>query len=417
MPSRSLEQGSTQPISYKRKVWSPAGVLIEDSDDVVNIFMNHFEFGKQWVRTPNFWQLRRTRANLPDNDFLYGSLRREQGTFDYEWTRTAPSGNREWRKISVPTQWWNLTPEPPDMPIFDLLVGLAGQARQSNFSLPITLIEGRRTATMIMNTATTLAGAIHDVRRGNLTGMLSRFGLGTTSSQRSRFNRSYGRDPSRAAADAWLQYQYGWKPLLNDAKNAAEALAEAVSRNGDDSTTSVRKRISDNLLVVTHGAVIGSSPFTTGTVITRCQRSRRAIWRFKPRAADLPGLFGMVNPAEVVWEVIPFSFVADWFLPIGNYLSTLDLPLRFTHVGGSTGYRKVSTWTTIPKSVQHKDGQICPNVGDLASTAQSVMVRRDKLGGPPVPSVNDMYFRPQLGASRVTSAIALLRQQASRLGR
>jgi hypothetical protein len=30
---------------------------------------------------------------------------------------------------------------------------------------------------------------------------------------------------------------------------------------------------------------------------------------------------GLVNPAEIAWEVVPYSFVVDWFLPIGSYIS------------------------------------------------------------------------------------------------
>jgi hypothetical protein len=34
---------------------------------------------------------------------------------------------------------------------------------------------------------------------------------------------------------------------------------------------------------------------------------------------------GTINWLEAGWEVIPFSFVADWFIPIGNYLASQDL--------------------------------------------------------------------------------------------
>lgn len=38
----------------------------------------------------------------------------------------------------------------------------------------------------------------------------------------------------------------------------------------------------------------------------------------------VPKLLGFTNPAAVLWEATPFSFVVDWFLPIGDYLKTLD---------------------------------------------------------------------------------------------
>lgn len=33
---------------------------------------------------------------------------------------------------------------------------------------------------------------------------------------------------------------------------------------------------------------------------------------------------GIINPLAVAWEVIPYSFVVDWFLPVGNFLNSLD---------------------------------------------------------------------------------------------
>lgn len=35
-------------------------------------------------------------------------------------------------------------------------------------------------------------------------------------------------------------------------------------------------------------------------------------------------LYGFNSPASVLWEATPFSFVGDWFFPIGDYLKALD---------------------------------------------------------------------------------------------
>lgn len=54
--------------------------------------------------------------------------------------------------------------------------------------------------------------------------------------------------------------------------------------------------------------------------------------RFKINNPDLllPAKVGLTNPLSVAWELIPFSFVVDWFLPIGKYLDALDVPLLYT---------------------------------------------------------------------------------------
>lgn len=46
--------------------------------------------------------------------------------------------------------------------------------------------------------------------------------------------------------------------------------------------------------------------------------------------------FGLVNPLDLAWELIPFSFVVDWFVSIGPWLRSLSLPIGMSF---STGYR------------------------------------------------------------------------------
>jgi len=36
-----------------------------------------------------------------------------------------------------------------------------------------------------------------------------------------------------------------------------------------------------------------------------------------------PRSLGLYDPLSVAWELVPFSFVADWFIPIGTYLDNL----------------------------------------------------------------------------------------------
>jgi hypothetical protein len=36
-------------------------------------------------------------------------------------------------------------------------------------------------------------------------------------------------------------------------------------------------------------------------------------------------LVGLTDPASLIWEKLPYSFVADWILPVGDYLSASAL--------------------------------------------------------------------------------------------
>lgn len=73
------------------------------------------------------------------------------------------------------------------------------------------------------------------------------------------------------------------------------------------------------------------------------------------KEVNVPQLVGLMDPLSVAWELVPFSFVLDWFLPIGSWLSARGLSQAMTGtfvttkriwVQGYAPYRIVgsSTW-------------------------------------------------------------------------
>jgi len=52
-------------------------------------------------------------------------------------------------------------------------------------------------------------------------------------------------------------------------------------------------------------------------------------------------LSGLTDPASVLWELTPYSFVADWFIPIGNYLAARSLASALTGTFVTTKTRRV----------------------------------------------------------------------------
>lgn len=63
---------------------------------------------------------------------------------------------------------------------------------------------------------------------------------------------------------------------------------------------------------------------------------------------------GITNPALIAWELLPWSFVADWFVPVGDYLSLLDATLGWDFQGGSFS-AKTTVDTTVHDFVVRPD--------------------------------------------------------------
>lgn len=113
--------------------------------------------------------------------------------------------------------------------------------------------------------------------------------------------------PSKRLSDGYLEFTFGWLPQINDAYNVLDVYTKGLSSRGDF----VRKRSGMS------GESVDSSNYQRQTgraVVSGYVRNERA--------RNLNEL-GLLNPLATAWEVLPFSFLADWFIPAGTVLGGL----------------------------------------------------------------------------------------------
>lgn len=111
--------------------------------------------------------------------------------------------------------------------------------------------------------------------------------------------------------DGWLELQYGWLPMLQDVTGGAEFLAHHLNV---PAKKRYKVRASDN-------GVWLKSLYASGSGKATCGLSLVAIVEEQPNVARLAGL---TDPLSLAWERIPFSFVADWVRPVGDWLEARD---------------------------------------------------------------------------------------------
>ena len=124
---------------------------------------------------------------------------------------------------------------------------------------------------------------------------------------------------------------------------------------------------------------------------------------------------GIDNPLEVVWELIPLSFVADWFIPVGEFLRSLTATNGLVFHSGykaTRDVRKVEAGFFGNGRRNVSGGTIYgPLVGQGVMTKFWMNQVRTKLIAFPVPTMptfNDPRSVKDGGLKRATSAIALL---------
>jgi len=188
----------------------------------------------------------------------------------------------------------------------------------SDFNMGVFLGEGHQALKMITESATRIRKGLSRIKRGDVAGAAKALGA-----------HKPGKVHKTASAN-WLQLQYGWLPLVKDAQGAAEFLAKLLNFPMIQ-TYKVRKRKPIKV------SPIAGTPFLGfwGEGNTRVQIIARL------EEVNVAQLSGLTDPASVLWELTPYSFVADWFIPIGNYLAARSLASALTGTFVTTKTRRV----------------------------------------------------------------------------
>lgn len=217
------------------------------------------------------------------------------------------------------------------------LIKARSALKTSGVNLGVAFAERNKTAKLVGDTATSLFKSLRALKRGQVRHAMDL--LGITSSRREPRGSNV---PKK-----WLELQYGWKPLLSDVYNACDALSK---RDGRDWRVTVKGRASE---VESRGYTRLSFDAFDMTASRRTSSFVR-IDAF-PSNEVLISLqsLGITNPLIIGWELVPFSFVVDWFLPIGSWLESLDATLGFKDFSCSVSTLTKGVW--IGRGRFHED--------------------------------------------------------------
>jgi hypothetical protein len=241
----------------------------------------------------------------------------------------------------------------------------------------------------------TIVYTIRDLKRKDIRSAIRRMGGDPLTARKLR---------TQDIANQWLSLQYGWKPLLGDVYdivNAAHHREKVMCRVFRCSSRSFGRFPSQNSWTVDPaGKQMGIR--STAAI---CKYMIRA---FPNGALAEPAALGVTNPLTVLWEVTPWSFVVDWFLPVGNYLEqlTADHGWDFydgcvsylTRAGEGVEWRHLNNYTSAGWDYTNVRTQ------SWASTSY-VEMQRTVLNG--FPSARIPRFKNPLSVGHLANALAL----------
>jgi hypothetical protein len=306
-------------------------------------------------------------------------------------------------------------PIPPDLRN-QAISRLRSEASNSSGSAAVSMAEADKTARFVAQTATKFANAFRDLRKGRFGDFANTMGLTTTVREERAFRNRYktrvlrsGGDTRQFAAQTWLEYSYAWKPMISDVYSQAENLARVLENNSF--VLRVARSSANGNYRYAHKTLSADQVWAADRlVIVQGRESYTVRYRVPNGPAQVANTFGLTNPLLVAWELVPFSFVADWFLPIGDFLAGLTAWDGLEFGGGTHSSVRKSSHTCTgragPGSVfSGGHGQLVSNNWGSA-TAVYTFKTRELLSN--FPSQQSVEFKDPRSFAHAASAIALI---------
>jgi hypothetical protein len=205
-------------------------------------------------------------------------------------------------------------------------------------------------------------------------------------------------------ANAWLEYQYGLKPTLSTIYDSFKRVM--TNEDGYFKLKSTSQQHTSYQGVVDLGG--GLKRYIRQELQQRC----RLLAEFNVKADRIAQLAGYtsLNPVSIVWEAIPYSFVADWFIDVGGYLRSYESACIYSpnFLGGVSVEGYLLRSYAEQRGVQDL-GLGAKHIEDMQGLRYESGKRRVVLSGPPIPKMPQL--NPSLGSSRLISAASLLAQR------
>lgn len=189
-----------------------------------------------------------------------------------------------------------------------LVADLGNRIRGHSFEAAVAISQLPLALHMIADSASRIAMSIAYLRQGKY----------------SKAARIIGAPPPKkqigdGIASRILEVQYGWRPLINDVYNGAEAVAAMMHHD--------RKVV---YKISTRKKIEIPKPNLSGITFTsRTAEHLYAITAYISESLGNQNL-DLWDPAKVAWELLPYSFVCDWAFPIGQYLEARGAASRLT---------------------------------------------------------------------------------------
>jgi hypothetical protein len=365
------------------------------------------------IVTPNFTSLQK-RGHYVDNRMDYSRVTRGCRSSSLQFVQTLPVPNPNATKLTF-TGYYGAYQERyvptiafPDPNLVDQerLIALACIAARNGIA-PIAL-QGLTSVAELPKTLSLIASVLQRLRqvrqgckRGNLRLITRALGV--------RHTKGVNRRAwlKKSLEERWLEFRYGISPLVYDVQGAVKALDPDRDLTPRLVSRATRRDVQKSGTVVNRDQTwYGLFKYTFANTE---DIQVRAYCHYKADMTYLPARdFGLTELPLTAWELVPFSFVVDWFVNIGDWLEALTPKLGIKILSeGYTVKRKLLSLRTVSWTKQTVSG----NSYDASGSFLNSVDECERLNVYRVPYIDILYTIPpvniKINVKRAIDAIAL----------
>jgi hypothetical protein len=207
--------------------------------------------------------------------------------------------------------------------------------------------------------------------------------------------RSRGRRNARSAnkivGETWLEYSFGWRPLIRDVESAVR-LACALPDRYRQTIKAVGAENFKSTQRTENGAPFVSYPYWEEILQSDCLSM--VIYRGAVDASISPPSFpeqlglSWSNLLPTIWELIPYSFLVDYFSNVGTVIEGISTGNIGLSWGARTTRRVIET--TLATKIMHRNLVLAvghPNCSSFVDGA-GLVGRRVEIARNPISQVS-----------------------------
>lgn len=345
----------------------------------------------------------------------YGSTRNRSGniTFEPQGYTFGPNGPF-WYTYTETISGYVYVPYPvSSLPeLGNMLSRAETKALQSlkdqKVNLGVALAEYRQTASFVGQTFDALGRSISNAKKGNWPRAIRDLKRAYRNSTRTIAKRN-GRQRNNQIIDKYLEWQYAASPLIQDVNGSIAALSDR--KDTTEWVQTVKGVVAERDTVRT---ALDSDDLNLYSADCVSELFAGVFVRldYLPNNTFLSALSqaGASNPFEVLWEKTPWSFVLDWAVGVGNWLSTLDATLGYEFLSGSytTRQSRIDTVTASTRPLNWQ-GHYARPVGlrsrQFSGVRKSLELHRRLYSSTPWPA---LVVKNPVSLTHVANGLALL---------